>query len=138
MKLKWEEEETENAWKNFLKKTCQAMLHSFTSKDIWRLMQHGLSKILANIREQSCNTESLFSQAIDHGCSAVLQSQVSSTDSLLQSIFSSCRIRHTFGRHMGDLTAVFPYLKGACKKEEEWLFTQGDSDRRRGNSFKIK
>ena len=32
---------------------------------------------------------------------------------------------------------AFQYLKGAYKQEEEWLFTGVDSDRTRGNGFKL-
>ena len=41
-------------------------------------------------------------------------------------------------RLQGGLTAVFPYLKGDCKKEENQLFTWVDSDRIKGNGFKLK
>jgi len=37
-------------------------------------------------------------------------------------------------RLQGDLLAAFQYLKGACKKAGEGLF----SDRTRGNGFKLK
>ena len=33
---------------------------------------------------------------------------------------------------------VFQYLKGACKQEKDWLFTWSESDRTRGNGFKLK
>ena len=33
---------------------------------------------------------------------------------------------------------AFQYLKGAYKQEEEWLFTRVDSDRTRGNGFKLR
>jgi len=36
------------------------------------------------------------------------------------------------------LTAAFQYLKGACKKAGEGLFTRSYSDRTSGNSFKLK
>ena len=36
-----------------------------------------------------------------------------------------------------DLIVAFQYLKGAYKQEGEWLFTRVDSDRKRGNSFKL-
>ena len=41
-------------------------------------------------------------------------------------------------RLLGDLTVAFQYLKGAYKQEGEWLFTRVDSDRTRGNGFKLK
>jgi len=41
-------------------------------------------------------------------------------------------------RLQGDLIAAFQYLKGACKKAVEELFTSACSDRRRGNGFKLK
>ena len=37
-----------------------------------------------------------------------------------------------------DLIAISQYLKGAYKQEENQLFTQMDSDRTRGNGFKLK
>ena len=37
-----------------------------------------------------------------------------------------------------DLTVAFQYLKGAYKQEEEQLFTRVDSDRTRGNGFKLR
>ena len=33
---------------------------------------------------------------------------------------------------------AFQYLKGVYKQEEEWLFTRVDSDRTRGNGFKLR
>ena len=38
----------------------------------------------------------------------------------------------------GDLIVAFQYLKGAYKQEGEWLFTWVDSDRTRGNAFKLR
>ena len=40
-------------------------------------------------------------------------------------------------RLWGDLIVTFQYLKGAYKQEGEWLFTRVDSDRTRGNAFKL-
>ena len=37
-----------------------------------------------------------------------------------------------------DLTVAFQYLNGAYKQEEEQLFTRVDSDRTRGNGFKLR
>ena len=42
------------------------------------------------------------------------------------------------GRLQGDLTVVFQYLKEAHKQEEYQRFTRVDSNRTRGNSFKLK
>ena len=33
---------------------------------------------------------------------------------------------------------AFQYLKGVYKQEGEWLFTRVDSDRTRGNGFKLR
>jgi len=41
-------------------------------------------------------------------------------------------------RLRGDLIAAFQYLKGACKRAGEGLFTRAWSGRTRGNSFKLK
>ena len=41
-------------------------------------------------------------------------------------------------RLWGDLVAAFQYLKGAYKQEAGWLFTRVDSDRIRGNGFKLR
>ena len=40
-------------------------------------------------------------------------------------------------RFRGNLIVAFQYLKGAYKQEGERLFTRVDSDRTRGNSFKL-
>ena len=37
-----------------------------------------------------------------------------------------------------DLSVDFQYYKGAYRKEGKRLFTWSDSDRTRGNSFKLK
>jgi len=37
-----------------------------------------------------------------------------------------------------DLIVAIQYLKGAYKQEGEWLFTWVDSDRTRGNGFKLR
>ena len=41
-------------------------------------------------------------------------------------------------RLQGDLSAAFQYLKGAYKQEGEQMFTRVDSDRTRGNGFKLR
>ena len=41
-------------------------------------------------------------------------------------------------RLQGDLIAAFQYLKRACKKAREGLFTRACSDRTRVNGFKLK
>ena len=41
-------------------------------------------------------------------------------------------------RLWGDLMVAFQYLKGAYKQEGEWLFTRVDSERTRGNGFKLR
>jgi len=38
----------------------------------------------------------------------------------------------------GDLTVTFQYLKGAYKQEGERLFVRVDSERTRGNGFKLR
>ena len=40
--------------------------------------------------------------------------------------------------HQGDLIAAFQCLKGAYRKAEEGLFIRADSDRTRGNGFKLE
>ena len=41
-------------------------------------------------------------------------------------------------RLWGDLIVAFHYLKGAYKQEVEWLSMRVDSDRTRGNGFKLR
>ena len=41
-------------------------------------------------------------------------------------------------RLWGHLIVAFQYLKAAYKQEGEWLFTRVDSDRTRGNGFKLR
>ena len=41
-------------------------------------------------------------------------------------------------RIQGDLIVAFQYLKGAYKQEGEWLFMKVDSERTRGNGFKLR
>jgi len=41
-------------------------------------------------------------------------------------------------RLWGDLIVPFQYLKGACRKAGEALFTRSCGDRTRGNGFKLK
>jgi len=41
-------------------------------------------------------------------------------------------------RPQRDLRAAFQYLKGACKKAGERLFTRTCSNRTRGSGFKLK
>ena len=40
-------------------------------------------------------------------------------------------------RLQGDHIVAFQYMNGAYKQEEDWLFTRVDSDRTRGNGFKL-
>ena len=41
-------------------------------------------------------------------------------------------------RLQGHFTAAFKYWKGAYNQEGDWLFTWSDSNRTRGNGFKLK
>ena len=41
-------------------------------------------------------------------------------------------------RLRGDLIVAFQYLKGAYEQEGEQLFTRMDSDKTRGNGFKLR
>ena len=41
-------------------------------------------------------------------------------------------------RFQGDIIAVFQYLKGACKKDRDKLFSREGSHRTRGTDFKLK
>ena len=41
-------------------------------------------------------------------------------------------------RHQGDLIAAFQYLKGAYEQEGRRLFNRVDSDRTKGNGFKLR
>ena len=41
-------------------------------------------------------------------------------------------------RPQGDLIVAFQYLKGAYKQKGQQLFTRVDSDRTRGNGFKLR
>jgi len=41
-------------------------------------------------------------------------------------------------RLQGDLIVAFQYMKGAYKQEGERLFMRVDSDRTRGNGFKLR
>ena len=44
----------------------------------------------------------------------------------------------SWSRLQGDLITTFQYLKGDYKKKGKQLFTWVDSDRTRGNGFKLK
>jgi len=41
-------------------------------------------------------------------------------------------------RVQGDLIAAFQYLRGACKKDRDRLFSKACCDRTRGDDFKLK
>lgn len=41
-------------------------------------------------------------------------------------------------RLLGNLIAAYQYFEGACEKEGEQLFARADSNRIRGNHFKLK
>ena len=41
-------------------------------------------------------------------------------------------------RLQGDLIVAFQYLKGACRKAREGVFTRVCSDRMKGNSYKLE
>jgi len=42
------------------------------------------------------------------------------------------------GRLQGDLIAAFQYLKGACRKDGDNLFSKACCDRTRSNSLKLR
>jgi len=46
--------------------------------------------------------------------------------------------RHAHGLRFSPIIVAFQYLKGVYKQEGEWLFTRVDSDRTRGNGFKLR
>ena len=48
--------------------------------------------------------------------------------------------KHRTGNPGGEQchTMAFQYWKGAYKQEGEWLFMRVDSDRTRGNGFKLR